>query len=262
MDLGPRVVENQSEALKPMRGIFLRMAGLYSQPQQQDEYYVEQQSWGKSMYEIVPGTHVSFQTERQHVDILTNPTFGRMLFLDGVLQSATSDEKIYHKSMVEFAGPSPVDEPKILILGGAEGALAREVFAAYKPCLEVTMVDWDEALVANCKDEENWNPEAFRDPRLHLLFEDVFGFLKQPHPSKFYDIVFIDLLDVNSLEDIVKMQKLILLLQKVLTSPKASTIVLNAGQNKHTAELLADGMGCVKGVFVPSFQEMTYFVKI
>jgi spermidine synthase len=228
------------------------------------EYYIEEQSWGKTMYDIVPGTHVTFRTERQQVDILTNPTFGRMLFLDGVLQSATADEKVYHKTMVDFAGPSPVDEPKILLLGGAEGALAREVFAAYPQCSNVTMVDWDEALVANCKDEEHWNEQAFRDPRLHLLFEDVFGFLKQKqtHPTEFYDIVFVDLLDLHSLDDILKMQHLILLLQKVLSSQKASKIVLNAGQSKYTAELLADGLGCVKGVFVPSFQEMTYFVRI
>ncbi len=236
------------------------MAGI--QAQQQDEYYVEQQSWGKSMYEIVPGTHESFRTEKQQVDILTNPTFGRMLFLDGVLQSATADEKLYHKAMVDFAGPAASEEPKILILGGAEGALAREVFAAYPRCREVTMIDWDEALVAYCKDIERWNPEAFCDPRLHLLFEDVFGYFKHPHPANFYDIVFVDLLDLHSLEDIIKMQKLIMLLKRVLFSHNVSKIVLNAGQQKLTAELLADGLGCVKGVFVPSFQEMTYFVKI
>ena len=225
------------------------------------ESFVEEQSWGKTMYDIVPGTHISFRTDRQQVDILTNPAFGRMLFLDGVLQSATSDEKLYHKTMVEFAGPSPSEEPKILILGGAEGALAREVFAAYPTCSELTMIDWDEALVANCKDEERWNQEAFRDPRLHLIFEDVFGYLKRSK-NEYYDLVFVDLLDVKTLEDIIKMQRLILLLQKVLFSQKASKIVLNAGQQKATAELLADGMGSVKGVFVPSFQEMTYFVKI
>lgn len=225
-----------------------------------DEYFTEQQSWGKSMYEIVPGTHASFRTLKQQVDLITNLQFGRMLFLDGVLQSTTVDEAIYHEAMVDFAGSSPVFVPKILVIGGAEGALAREIFAAYPTCSQLTMVDWDEILVAHCRDTERWNQEAFGNPRLHMHFEDIFSFLKQNRVAT-YDIVFVDLLDPRSLEEILKLQKLLLLLQKVLAS-SSSTIVMNAGQSKATAELLADGLGCVKGVFVPSFQEMTYFVRI
>lgn len=224
------------------------------------EYFTEQQSWGKSMYEIVPGTHTSFQTLKQQVDIFTNLQFGRMLFLDGVLQSTSSDEPLYHKAMVDFAGCSSAFVPKILVIGGAEGALAREIFTAYPQSAELTMVDWDEILVEHCRDTERWNQEAFRNPKLHIRFEDIFSFLKE-NRGPTYDIVFVDLLDPRSLEEILKLQKLLLLLQKVLAS-SSSTIVMNAGQSKATAELLADGLGCVKEVFVPSFQEMTYFVRI
>lgn len=86
----------------------------------------EKQPWGKTIYDCIPDTHLTFQTERAKVDLITNPWFGRMLFIDGVLQSCTGDEHLYHIPFTKEAfGFRP--QNRILIAGSAEGALLREI---------------------------------------------------------------------------------------------------------------------------------------
>ena len=53
------------------------------------------------------------------MDLLTNRYFGRMLFIDNVLQSTTSDEHIYHRTLVK-EGMGYIPSPRVLIVGGAE----------------------------------------------------------------------------------------------------------------------------------------------
>ena len=64
------------------------------------------------------------RTAFQQVVIADSETYGRMLFLDGELQSASADEQIYHSSLVHPV-MGRVQEPKearVLVVGGGEGA--------------------------------------------------------------------------------------------------------------------------------------------
>ena len=95
------------------------------------------------LYYKSSSTHV--YTEKQDVDLLESPSWGKMLFLDGVLQSTTKDEVIYHNALVHPLMSSLKSRKSILILGGGEGATAREVLRW--PVESVTMVDYDQELV-------------------------------------------------------------------------------------------------------------------
>jgi len=68
--------------------------------------FEETQPWGKSTYIVLEGSAISFNTRRASINLITNPFFGRMLFIDGVLQSSTSDEEIYHKAITANINPS------------------------------------------------------------------------------------------------------------------------------------------------------------
>lgn len=133
-----------------------------------------------------------FHTEKQNVDILESTVWGKMLFLDGTLQSTTRDEIIYHSALVHPLMKQLSFHDSILILGGGEGATAREVLR-WSDVKSVTMVDYDEELVQHMKETcKDWSAGAFEDPRLTVKYDDAWEFIKQPHD---YDGVIVDLTD-------------------------------------------------------------------
>ena len=68
--------------------------------------------------------------------------YGRVLMLDGAIQSSADNEALYHELLVQPAmlrSPEPRD---VLIIGGGEGASLREVLA-HGAVRSATMVDID-----------------------------------------------------------------------------------------------------------------------
>ncbi|MBS40891.1 MAG: spermidine synthase, partial [Rhodospirillales bacterium] len=65
------------------------------------------------------------QTPYQDVLIFTNPRFGRVLVLDGIIQTAESDEFCYHEMMAHVPLFSHGEAKKVLIIGGGDGGILR-----------------------------------------------------------------------------------------------------------------------------------------
>jgi spermidine synthase len=133
------------------------------------------------------------RTAFQHVLIVETQEYGKMLIVDDRTQSAEEDEAFYHEALVHpalVAHPAP---RRVLIIGGGEGATAREVFR--HPSIErVVMVDIDRDLVEQCmKLLPEWHEGAFDDPRLELVFADGKDYIEQT-PEKF-DVVIVDVCD-------------------------------------------------------------------
>ena len=61
------------------------------------------------------------------IDIVDTEEYGRMLFLDGIAQSAEHDEFIYHEALVHPAMLLHPNPRSVCIIGGAEGATIREI---------------------------------------------------------------------------------------------------------------------------------------
>lgn len=136
----------------------------------------------------------SEQTDFQNVLIADTVSFGRALFLDGVLQSSEYDEALYHEVLVHPAmlgHPAPRD---VLIIGGGEGATLREVLA-HNTVKRAVMVDIDGASVELCRTHLGaWHRGAFDDPRAHLIIDDGRAFVE--NDDAFYDVVIIDVVDM------------------------------------------------------------------
>ena len=221
------------------------------------ETYEEIQPWGKTHYTIEENTHIYVKTERAEVNLFTNPYFGRMLFIDGVLQSSEKDEKLYHQAIVGYANP----KGRVLIAGGAEGATAREVFL--RPVSKVVMVDWDKELVGIMR-KEVFCKGVFDNPFLEIVHEDIMKYLTGT--CDFYDSIIIDLLDPQT-EDEIKWLSAICIL--ALTRINKGTLVLNAGGDY---EIMVKLMRSIEEatsykteytiLFVPSFQELWYLIRI
>ena len=139
------------------------------------------------------GSH-HYHTHKQDVDILESNVWGKMLFLDKTLQSTTRDEVMYHTTLVHPLLDCLKDRSRILILGGGEGATAREVLR-WSAVKDVTMVDYDKDFVEIMRKTEYgyaWSRGAFNDRRLNLVFDDAWKYM-QTIPK--YDGVIIDLTD-------------------------------------------------------------------
>ena len=133
------------------------------------------------------------KTTFQEVMIANSETYGRMLFLDGELQSASVDEQIYHSSLVHPV-MGRLREPtraRVLVVGGGEGATVREVLR-WNPAW-VDWVDIDGELVTMCDEYLRWAPGVLRHPRVRYEAADIrnwFAALSDP-----YDVIILDLPD-------------------------------------------------------------------
>ncbi|EIS62405.1 spermine/spermidine synthase family protein, partial [Yersinia pestis PY-61] len=80
------------------------------------------------------------KTEHQDLVIFENPELGRVMALDGVVQTTERDEFIYHEMMTHVPLLAHGQAKKVLIIGGGDGAMLREV-SRNKNIEQITMVE-------------------------------------------------------------------------------------------------------------------------
>jgi spermidine synthase len=229
----------------------------------------EKTEWGKYTYTIQPNTsRVTFNTEHQKVDLITNPVFGRMLFLDGVLQSSTADEELYHKAIVGLGfqkRSTPIRN--VLIAGGAEGGMLREIYGMGLDVQRAVMVDWDKQLISYLRIVERMNLPSFQDLRTEVIHRDIFEYSWECKIK--FDTIYLDLLDPTE-ETIQWMYRLINTLYQNLGNQ--GCIVANAGGDKKTVEKMCNAIKQYSvqkpltiethTVDVPSFLRPWYLLRI
>jgi predicted membrane-bound spermidine synthase len=114
--------------------------------------------------------------------------------MDNAIQSCELDEALYHEALVHPAMGSVYQPKRIMIIGGGEGATAREVLK-WPTVEKVDMYEWDQEVVQLFQTKyPQWGKEAWKDPRLTLHYNDIFEVIQTP-PSKPYDVIIIDLFD-------------------------------------------------------------------
>lgn len=136
------------------------------------------------------------KTKFQKVAIGENKWWGKVMWVDDVLNVTERDEFVYHELMVHvpmFVHPKPT---RALIIGGGDGGAARELL---KHCdyglVNATMIDIDEELVMMCKKHiPKINNGAYDDPRLDLRFADGIAHVKEM-PDNSYDVIIVDSTD-------------------------------------------------------------------
>ena len=133
----------------------------------------------------------NYKTAYQQVEIAESSFYGRLLILDGKIQSAEYDEYIYHEALVHPAMLMCPAPRRVLVTGGGEGATLREIFK--HPAVEkVVMVDLDREVVELCKEYlTKWHQGSFEDKRLELLFMDARQYLEET--DQVFDVIVSDI---------------------------------------------------------------------
>jgi spermidine synthase len=117
------------------------------------------------------------------------------LFLDGHLQFSSVDEYRYHETLVHPAMGLADEHRRVLILGGGDGLVARQVLK-YNGVRRIDLVDLDPVVTELFTKRpmlSRINEGALSDPKVHVHNADAMRFLEQT--DRFYDVILMDLPD-------------------------------------------------------------------
>ena len=139
-------------------------------------------------------TLVEAQTKFQHMEIIETHAYGKVLILDGRIQSSQAEDFIYHEALVHPGMLASERAPESgLVIGGGEGATLREILR-YPSIKRAVMVDIDGEVVDLCKKHlPEMHQGAFEDPRSETRHEDARGYLERT--SERFDFITIDLVE-------------------------------------------------------------------
>ncbi|MDF1750443.1 MAG: polyamine aminopropyltransferase [Alphaproteobacteria bacterium] len=131
-------------------------------------------------------------SDLQDLVIFDNARFGRVMCLDGVVQTTEGDEFVYHEMMAHVPILAHGNVRTVLIIGGGDGGMAREVLKHSD--ILVTMVEIDGAVVDFCKEHlPNHSAGAFDNPYLDLVIADGARYVKEA--ERRFDVIIVDSTD-------------------------------------------------------------------
>jgi spermidine synthase len=133
------------------------------------------------------------RTEHQHLVIFRNEMFGRVMALDGIIQTTERDEFIYHEMLAHVPILAHGDVKRVLIVGGGDGGMLREV-TKHRGIEQITQVEIDREVIETSKCYlPDHSQGAFEDPRVQVIIEDGLHFVQ--NASDCFDVIISDSTD-------------------------------------------------------------------
>ena len=125
--------------------------------------------------------------------IFETPFFGRVLALDGIIQTTERDEFSYHEMLAHVPIIDHGNVKKVLIIGGGDGGVARECISK-----KFNFIDWfelDPEVVEVCnKHLGDIGKKATEKNSVKCVWGDAFESIKTIKDDS-YDHIFVDLND-------------------------------------------------------------------
>lgn len=133
------------------------------------------------------------KTEHQHLVIFENAKFGRVMALDGIIQTTEADEFIYHEMLTHVPLMAHGNVKRVLIIGGGDGGMLREV-CKHASVEHITQVEIDDQVVEMCKEFlPKHSAGAYDDPRVNIVIDDGANFVREC--SERFDVIISDSTD-------------------------------------------------------------------
>ena len=133
------------------------------------------------------------RTDHQHLLIFRNSRFGRVMTLDGVVQTTERDEFIYHEMLAHTPILAHGKARRVLIVGGGDGGMLREV-CRHQSVEHITQVEIDASVVEMSKQHlPKHSQGAYDDPRLELVIADGMRYVREA--SETFDVIISDSTD-------------------------------------------------------------------
>lgn len=166
------------------------------------------------------------KSEFQDVLVFESTDYGNVLVLDGVIQATERDEFAYQEMLAHVAMTSHPNPKRVLIVGGGDGGILREV--CKHDCVEkAELVEIDDSVVKLSKQYLPHMAKGFDDPRVQLHITDGFRFLA--NKSNEYDVIISDTSDPEGPAEQLFQQEYFQLLNNALTDK--GIVALQASEN-------------------------------
>jgi spermidine synthase len=131
-------------------------------------------------------------TGHQRLSIFRNAKLGRVLTLDGVVQTTEADEFIYHEMLAHTPILAHGNVSNVLIIGGGDGGMLREVLK--HPELRATQVEIDQGVIDLSREYlPNHSAGAFDNPRADIVIADGMDFVRETDDR--FDVIISDSTD-------------------------------------------------------------------
>lgn len=152
-------------------------------------WYTERQTENLGITCKVERTLLVERTPFQHLAILETAQFGRMLVLDGMVQTTERDEFVYHEMIAHVAMQTHPRPRTVCVVGGGDGGAVREVLK-YPSVERVTLVEIDRRVVEASKEYFPTISSGLFDPRVECLYADGIEHIRER--KGVYDVVLVD----------------------------------------------------------------------
>ncbi len=130
----------------------------------------------------------SYNSSLQQIEVLDSIQYGKVLVIDGVIQTSEIDEFIYHEMITHIPMLSHPNPENILVIGGGDGGVVREL-SKYSN-VKITLVEIDEKVIQVAKEEFPEISASLNNKNVTIINEDGSKFIKRNHHE--YDIIIID----------------------------------------------------------------------
>jgi len=171
-----------------------------------DCYYFKKDEWFFETSSCIPfddsGVEIGIKVKKrlyegkskyQHIQFFETYNLGKILVLDGILQTSDKTEFIYHEMLCQvsiFSHPNP---KKVLIIGGGDGGALEEVLK-HKSIEKAVMVEIDERVVKlSQKYLPSISKKAFKNKKTELIIGDGKEYMKKH--KNYFDVIILDLSD-------------------------------------------------------------------
>ncbi len=137
----------------------------------------------------VRATLCRLQTPYQELAVLDTFEFGKMLVLDGMVQTTDLDEFVYHEMIVHVPLCTHPHPEEVLVIGGGDGGAIREV-CKYPSVKRATLVEIDSQVVQASRQFFPRISASLDDPRVDILHADGVEYIRSF--SDVFDVVIVD----------------------------------------------------------------------
>lgn len=132
------------------------------------------------------------KTAHQDLMIFETPAFGRVLALDGAVQTTEKDEFAYHEMLAHVPLFAHGDVSRVLIVGGGDGGTLREVLKHGVD--RAVLVEIDRRVIDLCAlHMPSLNDGAFNDPRARVVIAEGAKYVAECRET--FDVIIIDSTD-------------------------------------------------------------------
>lgn len=131
---------------------------------------------------------LSERTAFQKIEVYETDSFGRVLLLDGLIQTTEKDEHFYHEMLVHPAMISHPRPRQVLVIGGGDGGALREVLRY--PVNRALLVEIDARVIEVCRKRFPGLAASFDDPRAEIAVDDGNRFIRRT--DRRFDIIIVD----------------------------------------------------------------------